>query len=338
MKRASVALVSLLAGLLGATACADRLVGTAPKSSNAEIFELLWKDFDRFYSMFELRGVDWADAYQRYQPTAASAPTADSLRRTLVRMMSELKDPHVGLSTSQNNYYYTIQLPRSYFDPRVAQGQLSSTGTAGGGRIRWGKIGADVGYVYITSFSGEGWGDDIDVALTALGTVKALVLDVRSNGGGSDANAKVIAGRFVSEERKFSYVRYRNGRAHGDLSDPLWLYVVPLGNRKVTVPVYLLTNRQCASSTEEFVLMLSGLPNVTVVGDTTLGASGAPIIRELPNGWTYRFSQWIHYRADGSTFEGVGLAPHIVVKHSAADSVAGIDRQLAKTLDLITQR
>ena len=84
-------------------------------------------------------------------------------------------------------------------------------------------------------------------------------------------------------------------------------------------PVYVLSNRHDFSSAEDFILAMRGTGSATIVGDTTAGVTGGPIVRELANGWTYELSQWIEYTADKKAFEGVGIAPDVVVKSNAAD-------------------
>jgi C-terminal processing protease CtpA/Prc len=58
------------------------------------------------------------------------------------------------------------------------------------------------------------------------------------------------------------------------------------------------------------------------------------MIRELPAGWTYRLPQWIEYGAQKESYEGIGLAPNIVVPATEADSIAGRDVQLERAVQL----
>jgi C-terminal processing protease CtpA/Prc len=85
------------------------------------------------------------------------------------------------------------------------------------------------------------------------------------------------------------------------------------------------------SAAEDFILAMHALPTATIVGDTTVGASGGPLVRELANGWPYQMSQWIAYTPDHKTFEGVGLAPDVFVRPSstALTKDAILDRAIA---------
>ena len=105
----------------------------------------------------------------------------------------------------------------------------------------------------------------------------------------------------------------------------------PGGSRHHSGSVLVLSNRGCISAAEDFILAMRVLPTATIVGDTTVGASGGPLVRELANGWTYQISQWIAYTPEHSTFEGIGLAPNMFVKPSpyASTSDAVLDRAIA---------
>lgn len=55
------------------------------------------------------------------------------------------------------------------------------------------------------------------------------------------------------------------------------------------------------------------LPNVTVVGDTTGGASGNPQTIPLGNGWSFTVPRWIEFGPDRQPIEWKGVAPTIAV-------------------------
>jgi C-terminal processing protease CtpA/Prc len=67
------------------------------------------------------------------------------------------------------------------------------------------------------------------------------------------------------------------------------------------------------------------LPNVTLVGDRTVGATANPGTFPLANGWSYTVSRWIEYTADNAVIEDNGISPDVFVPASAADFAAGRD-------------
>jgi C-terminal processing protease CtpA/Prc len=76
------------------------------------------------------------------------------------------------------------------------------------------------------------------------------------------------------------------------------------------------------------------LPRVTVLGDTTGGASANPAVRTLAGGWSFTVSRWIARTADGAIIEDGGIPPDVFVGTAPADFDAGIDPVLERALEL----
>ncbi len=327
-------LVLLLA--LGLAAACDSLAvpdrrATAPTA----IFDQVWSDFDRYYAFFEIHDVDWAAARSQYRPQAAAAGTDQELAAVIGGMLIGLHDQHVTLYTPFAEYADTASLRPYFFNPIIAAFYVSTVST-NGGHINYGRIG-DVGYIRIPSFFGTGWSGEIDQALGGVQGVRGVILDIRANGGGSDLTARQIAGRFLAADRLARYYRYRNGPAHDDFSDFIEEHVGPAGPGTFQGKVVLLADRRSFSAAESFVLYLKGAPGVTLVGDSTGGASGRPIARELPNGWTYRLSSWMEFTPAKVSYERIGIAPDLVVQGDSASLTHGYDRQLEAAIRVARQ-
>jgi C-terminal processing protease CtpA/Prc len=80
-------------------------------------------------------------------------------------------------------------------------------------------------------------------------------------------------------------------------------------------------------------MAFQSLPNVTVIGDTTNGAHGTMIGRELANGWFYSVVPQKVEFSDGKSYEGIGLPPDIYVKNRLSEISAGIDKTLLTAID-----
>jgi C-terminal processing protease CtpA/Prc len=199
-------------------------------------------------------------------------------------------------------------------------------------KLRYGTIGDRLGYLWVPTFSGSGWDVEIDDALARLGEPDALIIDIRNNGGGNNDVARRIAGRFADRERIVAYSRFRNGPGHSDLTGYYPTSVSPLGARRFNRPVYVLTSRRNFSSAEDFVLAMRAQPMVTVVGDSTGGGAGYPMVRELPNGWFFRLSEGVAYTAEREEFEETGLVPDVFVRQ--APGVTASDQVLERACEL----
>jgi hypothetical protein len=296
--------------------------------SNVDLFNVVWNDFDRYYSYFDVKHVDWQAVYERYQPEAQRAANAGALAATIGRMIAELKDVHVWLKVPPRTLYLSAPGGRpTYFTWSYVLRYGNSRMTASR-NIRYQMVSPDIGYIWISSLSGTGWAGEIDGVLDELRAARALILDVRNNGGGNSETGEALAGRFISTRYRYAWTRYRNGPHHADFTEFSPQEVRPAGPRQFQGPLIVLTNRRVASSAESFVLALRGRANTAVLGDTTGGATGNPVLRQLPNGWTYQVSQWRLYDTERHLVEDVGVAPTQFVAHSAADSIAGRDPQL----------
>lgn len=335
MRRLRLALLAAVLGL-GAASCIDPLLGPRPSPDDpVENFDILWTEFDEHYSFFRLKGVDWDAMRDRYRPRVRPTTTEAELFGIVSDMLDRLRDGHINVFTETDAYGYIewyVGHPVSYVHDLVVDRLGPTRVSLQDGRLEYGRPEPGVAYVRIRTFR-EGMAPELDRALAQLAPTRGLIVDLRSNGGGSDSEAREMAGRLVHARRLYRTVRIRNGPQHDDFTPPIPSYVEPSGPVQFDGPVAILTNRRTFSSAESFVLAARTNPAVTVVGDTTGGGSGYPLYRELPNGWKYRISRWIAYDAAGRTFEGVGLPPDHLL--SFADT-GTTDPILEKAIRLLT--
>lgn len=309
-----------------------------PKNDLLTNFEVFWDEVDRNYSFFEVKGLDWDSMYHTYRPLVAAAQSEQELFELLSQMVEALEDGHVNLVSPFGVSAYNFNKGVRDNGPYNVMNYLFNVKEAGNAIVYSEVSQRNIGYIIVKSFgrAREDY-EQIDRILEELSDKDGLVIDVRSNGGGSTTNSQLIASRFADKERLYIKIKYKNGPGHGDFSEWYDRTVVPQG-KGYTKPVVVLTNRKTYSSSEDFVLAMRLFPNVTVVGDTTGGGSGNPIFRELPNGWTFRLSSWIAADPEGNTFEGVGLAPDVVQWNSRQDSVELRDRILREAFRVIERQ
>lgn len=143
--------------------------------------------------------------------------------------------------------------------------------------------------------------------------------------------------RFADMEKLYSKERSKNGPGKNDYSSWKDNYIHPEGKFQFTKPVVILISRKTFSAAEDFVLAMKVFAHVTLVGDTTGGGFGNPIIRELPNGWSYRLSTGMEVDANLINYQGKGIPPNISVQTSFEDSIKGIDRILEKGIEIIAK-
>jgi C-terminal processing protease CtpA/Prc len=81
---------------------------------------------------------------------------------------------------------------------------------------------------------------------------------------------------------------------------------------------------------------MKSLGHTTVVGDTTGGSAGSPLVRELMNGWTYQVPESVELTPDGAAFEGKGLPPDVSVQNTVLEINRLVDSQLERAIALAT--
>ncbi len=330
-------IIIVFAVVITFSSCNDLFLDADPSGNNTDVFEVLWKETDMNYSYFTHKKINWKSVYEKYKPKVNNSLSETELFVVLDSMLLELNDLHVTLSSPFKTTVYKLDTNKyhSNFDlsSLYAHVQLQSQyGTMAIGRM---KQDNNIGYIHINSFSDSPGGfSNIDIILDNFSDTKGLIIDIRNNSGGNDANAKQIAARFCDSKRVFGYIAFRNGLNHTDLSVPEPQYIEPAGY-KYSKPVILITSRMVASSAEEFVYMMSEFPNVTIVGDTTIGASGNPFLRELPNGWVVRLSRWIQYDSKMRIWENIGFPPDMVAINRKENFLKKKDLTLEKALELI---
>jgi hypothetical protein len=289
---------------------------TGPSSSTpAKAFEIFWAQFDSTYSYFDYKAYDWNAARQSAEPDALASKDIESLIPILQRMVSPLKDGHIKFTNAGGISISSYVSPaRRNWDQATWKVYADRAGwTQTANSLGYGRFG-DIAYIAVGIWNPSLFGTaQLDGILDQIRDSKALILDVRPNEGGDDILALDFAARFMSSERVVQYTKSRNGPRHSDFGPLRERRVARRGAWQYTKPVYLLIGRASASSNETFILALKGLPNVTVLGDTTAGSSGNPKTFQLGGGWSFSVPQWIAYTPDMKVIEWNGIAPDVVV-------------------------
>ncbi|MGH9199847.1 MAG: S41 family peptidase [Vicinamibacterales bacterium] len=330
MRRKTLVLVVASLCALPGNACKSSNSPTAPSVPSADFgaqFDSLWSTFDREYSYFDYKQIDWSALRAAFRPRAIAATDQLEFIGVIREMLGRLHDLHVVLRDPGGAVIAT-------YDPQVFVNWDRSVWLQYLSRANWTQGQGDWGYGVLDGvpyISIGGWSAtsirvaDFDAALERFRSTPMLILDVRMNGGGGDQSAFEVAGRFARTSVTTGFVRFRNGPSHTDFGPVITRTLNPRGAWQYTGTVLLLIGRRSASSNESFIEAMRQLPNVTLAGDRTAGSTANPGTFPLADGWSYTVSRWIEYTADNQVIEDVGISPRVFVPASAADFTQGRD-------------
>ena len=104
-------------------------------------------------------------------------------------------------------------------------------------------------------------------------------------------------------------------------------------------PVVVLCNAGSFSATDGFLSAFADLPQVTLVGESSGGGSGATRHFTLSNtGVTVALSSMASFRANGKLFDGNGVEVNVPVKPTLEDFVQGTDSVLQRGIALLVEK
>ncbi|MEU9412783.1 S41 family peptidase [Streptomyces sp. NPDC048281] len=301
-------------------------------------FDVFWQSFEENYPFFAAKGIDWHAVRDRYRPLVHQDTTRARLFDIFSRMITPLHDAHVLVLDGDRHYGVPrpgTVVPTEELNDKVKKfvvardlAQAVHRQDFAGGLITYADLKQrGLGYLRIASFDGYDRDDPsytaqlaeldraLDTVLTPARTraLRGLVIDLRLNGGGSDALGIRIAERLTDTP----YVAYAK-RARNDPGDttahtrPEPIPVTPYHGPRYTGPVALLTGGSTVSAGETFTQALIDRPGRTVrIGQATQGVFSDVMTRALPNGMAVWLPNEEYLTRTGTTFDGTGIPPQI---------------------------
>jgi hypothetical protein len=185
-------------------------------------FDVFWHSFAENYPFFAAKGVDWQDMRDRYRPKVHQDTTRKELVGIFSDMVRPLYDAHVAVRDGDQVFAQVrpgTEPPSSELDARVKKfiterdlREAPYREDFANGRITYADLpgrATGQGYLRISGFSGYAADDapcsvhfaELDKALDTILTtertqrLKGLIIDLRINGGGSDALGTVRIGQ-----------------------------------------------------------------------------------------------------------------------------------------------
>jgi carboxyl-terminal processing protease len=191
-----------------------------------------------------------------------------------------------------------------------------------------------IGYVRISRFR-DNTGDQVFSALENLNRfdLLALVLDIRTNPGGSLAAAKETAGEFLSNGTVFGYVEGRDG-------ERVQLTIDPNEDRLSLddLLIAVLVNDQTSREAETLAAALQDSGRATLFGTTTSGDASAYEFVELSDGSAMYLPVSRRYTPLGKLLARSGVTPDVEVQSVTENDGYGGESQFNRAYEFLDKQ
>ncbi len=165
--------------------------------------------------------------------------------------------------------------------------------------------GDGIGYVRIASF-GRRTADQLRSQVAALtkGGAARLIVDVRNTASGEFTEGIAAARLFVGS----GTLSVRESRASGQTK-----IAAEKGDGAVTIPVTLLVDSGTSGPAEIFAAALAGNKRAELIGERTIGRTGAQELVKLPDGAALWITSTRYLTPAGAQIQAKGIEPDVAV-------------------------
>ena len=192
----------------------------------------------------------------------------------------------------------------------------------------------NIGYIRIETF-GTDADEKFKNALSALKEKKAksLVIDLRSNPGGSLDSVVEIADYLLGETTILT-VKYKGGEEDVYKSD----------KKEEKLPICVLVNSESASASEVLASSLKENGKAVLIGEKTFGKGVVQGIFDLGDDTGVRVTIARYYTSKGNDIDGVGVEPDIYLPLTDGVEIENYtetnpqDNQLLKAIEILKQK
>ena len=201
----------------------------------------------------------------------------------------------------------------------------------------------NIAYIALNEFEDETDAKEWDRNWPEIAKAKAVVLDIRENGGGSTGIGSHVLAAFLDSPSPSELSRSTRWiatyRAWGAPETPLRFplnVIEPDKTRHFAGGVVLLTSPRTFSAGEDMAVAFRQSRRGLIIGEATGGSTGQPLQFDLPGGGKARICTKHDSFADRSEFVGVGVQPDIAAHLSRTDISENRDSVVQTAVDSLS--
>jgi len=190
------------------------------------------------------------------------------------------------------------------------------------GFVKVERLAGNIGYLRLDAFApSEEAAPRAAAAMSLLADTGALIIDLRSNGGGWPPTVGLLISYLFPAEDELHlhdvYSRF-DGKTH-----QYWTSIEVSGRRYIGKPVYVLTSAHTFSAAEGFAYDVQALRRATIVGEVTGGGAHPSLVEKLDTNFLLIVPDArVINMVTHSNWEGIGVKPDVAVPADRALDVA----------------
>lgn len=286
--------------------------GTVDSAARVQIIDAILKRLNDSYVFPETAKKMEASIRERaknkeYDQITSAKAFAETLTKDLQAVS---KDKHLRVRYSHEPI--PVREPRRERTAEEREEARRDFGWMNHGFNKVERLRGNIGYVEFAGFfDAELGADTVASTMNFLNGTDALIIDLRTNGGGNPEMVALISSYlFGAEPVHLNDLYWREGNR----TDEFWTRKEVAGKRYLNKDVYVLTSKRTFSAAEEFAYNLKNLKRATIIGETTGGGAhpgGPHRVHEhfnvfVPTGRAIN-------PITKSNWEGTGVAPDVAV-------------------------